>query len=123
MGGFNALYSNCVEQRLISCTAHRGTTFIGDNGDLYSLIVQHTEGTKGYALVQANERRRNGRQAWLDLISHLEGATFWERVAQEAGQAIRSATYSDPKRNFTFGDYYNHHSNKRTSNYSKLGNQ
>lgn len=109
VGNFNAPYDNRMS-RLISCTVHRSAAYTADNGDLYSLIVQHTEGTEGYALVQAHERRRNGRQAWLDLIAHFEGATFRERTAQEAGQAIRSAIYSGPKRNFTFGDYYNRHS-------------
>ena len=89
---------------------HAGAAFTADNGDLYSLIVQHTEGTEGYSLVQAHERRRNGRQAWLDLTSHFEGATFKERIAQEAGQAIRTAKCTGPKRNFTFGDYYSRHS-------------
>ena len=109
LGIFHIPYNNRME-RLIACTVHRGAAFTSDNGDLYSLIVQHTESTEGYALVQVHERRRNGRQAWLDLMSHFEGATYIERTAQEAGQAIRSATYNGPKRNFTFGDYYNRHS-------------
>lgn len=108
-GNFNAPYNNRLE-RLVACTSHRGAAFTNDNSDLYSLIVQHTESTEGYSLVQAHERRRNGRQAYLDLTSHFEGATFRERVAQEAGQAIRTAVYTGPKRNFTFGDYYNRHS-------------
>ena len=109
VGNFNAPYTNRIE-RLIACTSHGGAAFTNDNSDLYSIIVQHTESTEGYSLVQAHERRRNGRQAYLDLVSHFEGATFRERVAQEAGQAIRSAVYTGPKRNFTFGDYYNRHS-------------
>ena len=97
-------------ERLIACTAHRGAAFTSDNGDLYTLIVQHTESTEGYALFKFMNKRRNGCQAWLDLMSHFEGATFMEHTALEAGQAIRSATYNGPKRNFTFGDYYNQHS-------------
>ena len=81
---FTATYNNRME-KLIACVIHRGAAFTSDNGDLYSLIVQHTEGTEGYSLVQTHERRRNGRQAWLDLIAHFEGATFRERIAQEAG--------------------------------------
>ena len=37
-------------ERLIACMVHAGAAFTADNGDLYSLIVQHTEGTKGYSL-------------------------------------------------------------------------
>ena len=109
MNDFNAPYENRIE-RLIACILHRGAAYTSDNGDLYSLIVQHTEGTEGYSLVQSHERRRNGRQAWIALTSHFEGATYRERIAQEAGQTIRSAVYSGPKRNFTFGDYYTRHS-------------
>ena len=39
---FNGQYNNRSE-RLIACTIHTGAAFTGDNGDLYSLIVQHTE--------------------------------------------------------------------------------
>lgn len=106
---FAAQYDNRM-QRLVACTLHRGAAFTSDNGDLFSLIVQHTEGTEGYSLVQSHERRRNGRQAWIALTSHFEGATYRERIAQEAGQAIRSALYTGPKRNFSFGDYYSRHS-------------
>ncbi len=58
VGNFNAPYSNQMEH-LISCTAHRGATFMGNNSNLYSLIVQHTKGTEVYVLVQAHERRQN----------------------------------------------------------------
>ena len=45
---FNEPYNNRVE-RLVACTLHQGAAFTSDNGDLYSLIVQHTEGTEGYS--------------------------------------------------------------------------
>ena len=34
-------------ERLTVCTIHAGVAFTADNGDLYSLIAQHTEGTEG----------------------------------------------------------------------------
>ena len=56
---FNSHYNNRMEC-LTACMIHAGAAFTVDNGDLYSLIVQHTEGTEGYSRVQAHERRRNG---------------------------------------------------------------
>ena len=36
--------------------------------------------------------------------------TFRERIVQEAGQEIQSNTYTGPKHNLTFGEYYNRYS-------------
>ena len=49
----------------------------------------------------------NGRGVWNYLIEHFEEAIFCERMVQEAGQAIRSAIYTEPKCNFMFGNYNN----------------
>ena len=42
----------------------------------------------------------------MELSSHFEGSTFKERVAQKAATILKHASYSGPKRNFIFGDYY-----------------
>ena len=77
-----------------------------DNGDVFSLLIKHTENTEGYTIVSNNEKKRNGRKAWVELSSHFEGSTFKERVAQEAATTLKHASYSGPERNFTFWDYY-----------------
>lgn len=47
VGNFNMSYDNRMKQ-LIACTVHRGAAYTTANSDLYSLIVQHTEGTEEF---------------------------------------------------------------------------
>ena len=42
----------------------------------------------------------------MELSSHYEGSTFKGRAAQEAATTSKHSSYSGPKRNFIFGDYY-----------------
>ena len=101
MGDFDEVYESRVD-KLISCTSLHGAKFKADNGTFFSLLVQYTNNTEGYSLVQQYEKSRNGRKAWHSLLGHFEGSTFRERVAQEAGTMICTASYSGPRRNFTF---------------------
>ena len=108
-GDFEATYENRVD-KLVACIELKGAAYKHDNSDLFSLLIQHTEGSEGYAIVETNEKKRNGRKAWTDLLNHFEGSTFKERMAQDAANMLRHATYSGPRKNFTFGDYYSRHS-------------
>ena len=72
------------------------------------MLIQHTDGTEGYSLVQQYESSRNGHAAWTSLLNHYEGSTFRERVAQEAIKMLRRASYSGPRRTFSFSSYYDH---------------
>ena len=108
-GNFEAIYENPVD-RPVACIELKGAAYKHGNGDLVSLLIQHTEGSEGNAIVEANEKKRNGRKAWTDLLNHFEGSTLKERMAQDAANILRNATHSGPRRNFSFGDYYSRHS-------------
>ena len=106
---FEDIYESRIH-KLLACTTLSGAKFSADNGTVFSLLIQHTNNTEGYSLVQNYERSRDGRSAWTSLLNHFEGSTYRERVAQEAGNMLRSATYSGPRRNFSFSSYYDRHS-------------
>ena len=107
-GNFEEYYDTSRE-KLISCMSLTGPDFQADNGDIFSLLIHHTENTEGNIIVSNNEKKRNGRKAWVELSSHFEGSTFKERVAQEAATTLNHDSYSRPTPNFTFGDYYTLH--------------
>ena len=109
LGDFGEIYESRID-RLTACTALRGHKYKADNGTVFSMLIQNTDGTEGYSLVQQYESSRNGRAAWTSLLNHYEGSTFRERVAQEAMTALRTASYSGPRRNFSFSSYYDRHS-------------
>ena len=93
---------------------HKGAAYKADNSAMFSILVQHTENSEGSSIIQANETRHNGRNAWKQLHHHFEGDRYKQRSSQEAGSILRSATYSGVRKNFMFGDYYKLHSNAHT---------
>ena len=99
VGDFEQSYES-REDRLVSCITHKGLAFKSDNSDVFSILLQHTENTEGYSLIEAQEKHRNGRQAWISLLSHFEGDIFKERVAQEASAIFRTVIYHEPRELF-----------------------
>ena len=70
VGDFEQSYDS-RKDRLVSCITHKGPAFKSDNSDLFSILLQHTENTEGYSLIETQEKRRNGRQTWISLLSHF----------------------------------------------------
>ena len=100
--------------KLTMCVSHIGAAYKADNGDVLSILVQNIENSEGSSIVQLIERRRNGCKAWQELVRHFEGDTYKQRCAQEADTILKTAIYTGPKKNFTFGDYYKLHTSART---------
>ena len=107
-GDFEDVYENRRE-KLIAYTTLEGSAFKSNDGDVFSLLLQHTENTEGYNIISNKKKKRDGGKAWNELCLHFEGSTYKERVAQEAGTTLNNACYTGPKRNFTFGNYYTLH--------------
>ena len=87
------------------CISYNGPSFKADNEEVFSILVQHTENSEGASFVQSNEWRRSGRKTWKELQLHFEGTTYKQRSVQEAGNILKSPSYSGPKKNFSFVDY------------------
>ena len=75
LGDFEDSYES-REERLVLCITHKGPAFKSDNSDVFSILLQYTDNTEGYSLIEAQEKRRNRRQTWLSILSHFEGDTF-----------------------------------------------
>ena len=74
-GNLNGFYDDC-RTKFTMCVSHIGAAYKADNGDVFSILIQHTENTEGSSIVQANELRRNGRKAWSEFVMHFEGDTY-----------------------------------------------
>lgn len=118
VGDFEYAYYNRRE-RLIACMMLQGHAFRADNGEVYALLLRTTKGAEGASIVEEQKRRRDGRKAWRGLLAHFEGETYRERLALEAGQILRTSTYSGPKKSFNFGSYYKRHAMAHTNFFSR----
>ena len=109
VGNFEEYYDTRCEKQ-ISCMSLTGPAFQGDNdGDVFSLLIQHTKNTEGYTIISNNEKKRNIRKAWVELSIHFEGSTFKARVIQEAVTTLKHNSYPGDKLNLTLRDYYTLH--------------
>ena len=108
-GDFEVIYETHIE-KMIACTTLRGSKYKFDKGTVFSLLIQHTNITEGYSLVQQYERSRDGCSTWISLLNHFEGSISQERVRQEVATMLLNASYSGPRRNFSFSSYYDRHS-------------
>ena len=58
VGNFGGTYDD-RRTKLTMCVSHIGAAYKADNGDVFSILVQHTENTEGASIVEANKLRRN----------------------------------------------------------------
>jgi len=58
---------------LIEYTPHRGAFYDADNAQLYNILVTHLGNTSAMASITQYQRRRNGKQAYKDLVTHYMG--------------------------------------------------
>jgi len=108
-GDFEDTYDN-RRTKLVAYISHTGSAFKAGNGNAYLCLLQHTENTKGYAIIQTNEQCRKGQKTRKELLSYFKRATYKQKYAHEASTILKTDSYSGPKKNFSFDDYYKLHS-------------
>ena len=54
----------CLRDKLVSFTQISSPSYQANNGDVLSLLVQHTNNMEDTYMVKSNQQRRNGCKAW-----------------------------------------------------------
>ena len=73
-----------VMEELIELTPHEGPTYEADNAQVYNLLATNLAGTSAMTSITRHQRRRDGRSAYLDLITHNMGSAKWEKTVEIA---------------------------------------
>jgi hypothetical protein len=110
LGVYDTPYQS-TEDQLSSCLLLTGGSYRSDNSSVWSLLSQHTNGTEAESIIQRFSNTRNGRQAWLALIAHMESTSYLDNLKSSAMSSIATATYTGEKRNFGIVKYFTIHSN------------
>ena len=106
---FDAIYSNRRE-RLHECIRFSGQAYRRDREIVFSLLLQKTKDSEGFSIVEEFLATRNGRAAYTSLRGHFEDSTYRDRMSQEGTYTLRNTVYAGVRKNFTFGRYYQLHS-------------
>ena len=89
----SATHTNMMDE-LISYTPHDGPSFGSDNARVYTLLSSTLLGTSAMASISRYQRIRNGREAFLSLITHNMGSSKWEKTVELAENVLRSRIWN-----------------------------
>ena len=74
----------CLMDELIAYTKHEGPEFEADNAQVYNLLSHLLAGTSAMTSITKHQRKRDGRKAYLDLVTHNMGSAKWEKTVEVA---------------------------------------
>ena len=83
-----------VVEELISYFPHEGPAFDADNAQVFNLLATALAGTLAMASITRYQRARNGRQAYLDLVTHNMGSAKWEKTIDMAKNVLLSRVWN-----------------------------
>jgi hypothetical protein len=74
--------SGSILDELIARLAHDDPLYKSDNATVYSMLEEATRGTVYASTVKPHSRRKDGRSAWLSMLSSHAGNDKWEQLQQ-----------------------------------------
>lgn len=83
-----------IMDELISYFPHEGPAFEADNAQVFNLLAAALSGTSALASITRHQRSRNGREAYLDLVTHNLGSAKWEKTVEAAEQVLSSRIWN-----------------------------
>ena len=86
-----------------------GTSYQRDNARVYAIIKQLVLEGPGRSYILPYDRITDGRQAWMALRNHYEGAGFKNRNVDDAYRTLEHLFYEGEKKGFTFEKFIEKH--------------
>ena len=92
---------------LIARLSHTHPLYSTDNAKVYSALEEATRGTAYSSTVKSFSRRRDGRSAWLALVSSHAGNDKWESLQKENTRWLMNTKWTG--QNYSLEKFCNHH--------------
>ena len=83
-----------VVEEQIAHFPHEGPAYDADNAQVFNLLATALGGTSAMASITRYQRNRNGRQAYLDLVTHNMGSAKWEKTIESAENVLSSRIWN-----------------------------
>lgn len=96
--------SPSIEDECIRRALHGDDNYAANNKEVWSMVFHVTQGTNAWDLVRTYNRRQNGRDAYLVLVSHFRGQGQTDQRRATAERTL-AQSYYDGKRNLAFQDF------------------
>ena len=92
------------EDEIIYHTPHTGAAFIADNKQVHTYLAELTNGTDADQWIKHHKRTQNGKQAWIDLCNHYDGAAEGSKRVAVSRSDIQILHYKN-EASFPFEQY------------------
>ena len=100
-----------TEAQLHDCIELRGSMFTQDKRTVYSLLVENCKTSEAETMVEQYKLSRDGRKAWLAILSHMQSTSYMDNLKSNAMKAIKDAHYIGERREFGISKFFTVHSN------------
>ena len=81
-------------EELIAFLPHTGPGYLADNAQLFNLLATQLGNTSAMASITQYQRRRDGRGAYKDLVTHYMGSAKWEKTVEQAESVLSSRIWN-----------------------------
>ena len=98
-----------VIEELIDHFQHEGPVYDADNAQVFNLLATALGGTTAMASITRYQRTRNGRQAYLDLVTHNMGSAKWEKTVETAKNVLLSRVWNGKNSRYPLKIHIAHH--------------
>ena len=89
-----AVGQNSLMGELIAYTPHTGPAYDSDNARVYALLSNALSGTSAMASITRFQRSRNGRQAYLSLVTNCLGSEKWVKTVEVAEDILHNRVWN-----------------------------
>ena len=86
--------SGSVLDELIARLAHNDPLYKADNATVYSMLEEATRGTVYASTVKPFTRRKDGRSAWMSMLSSHAGVDKWEQLFKERSKFLMNTKWN-----------------------------
>jgi hypothetical protein len=93
-----------VEAELIARSSHQHPLFRGDNANVYHHLEEATRSTSYAASIKPFQRTKDGKGAWMALVSQFAGADTWEAEIKRQEQLLHTRVWKG-KSNFSLENF------------------
>ena len=86
--------SGSIVDELMLRLDHDDPLFKSDNASVYSLLEEATRSTVYASTIKPYARRKDGRSAWLSMVSSHAGADKWEQLHKEKSKFLMNTKWN-----------------------------
>ena len=94
---------------LINYSPHEGPAYQADNARVYNLLVKALAGTSALASTTRHQNKRDGRNAYLDLVMHHLSTAKWEKTVSAAEKVLAERKWNGKNARYPLKIHINRH--------------